>query len=348
MVSRLHRVVACAALFALFGSASVGTQEQKPLVNADVVTMVKSGLPERTIIRSVQTNATQFDVTPEGLIALHEAGVSQKVMDAMLAASKKRAAPARAGAGTRTSGRASGRGTGLVMPRASRGLPLVVFLNGDARQDVPVERTSLAQSKAKPSSLGALAKEKAIDQVVKAGVQATRDVGGRTVGRAVGQATKGAAGLLTGDGSDKTITYVWMLPGLTSETVTRTTADFELSLNNAAGLKPEEFAPVVIKLTPSVTGYRLVGATEGKVETRANTALDWPLYAGFVEDRVPASVTSISPGVWKISVTSPLQPGDYAVVLRPTSKDKRFAGADVARNQGEGIAFNSAWPFAVK
>jgi hypothetical protein len=42
-----------------------------------------------------------------------------------------------------------------------------------------------------------------------------------------------------------------------------------------------------------------------------------------------------------------LMPGEYAVVLRPVSKSKRFSGGDVARGQGDGLMFDSAWSFEV-
>ena len=43
-----------------------------------------------------------------------------------------------------------------------------------------------------------------------------------------------------------------------------------------------------------------------------------------------------------------LAPGEYAVVLRPISKGKKFSGAEVVQNQGPGLLFNSAWSFTVK
>lgn len=50
----------------------------------------------------------------------------------------------------------------------------------------------------------------------------------------------------------------------------------------------------------------------------------------------------------QVTPTEALASGEYAVVLRPIDKSKKFIGEDVARNQGEGLLFNSAWPFSVK
>jgi hypothetical protein len=130
-------------------------------------------------------------------------------------------------------------------------------------------------------------------------------------------------------------------------TVPTTSPVFEVSAAKIVGANVDEYSPVVVKLTPS-TNARLVGATEGQERSGARSAMDWPMYAEFVEDRVPSRAEKLAPGNWRVTVTSPLAPGDYAVVLRPDAKDKKFSGADVARNQGAGLLFNAAWPFAIR
>jgi hypothetical protein len=56
------------------------------LTNADVVKMVKSGIDAQTIVLVIRREPTRFDMSVQGLISLKKAGVSQSVMDAMLAA----------------------------------------------------------------------------------------------------------------------------------------------------------------------------------------------------------------------------------------------------------------------
>jgi hypothetical protein len=56
----------------------------KPLTNSDVVAMIKAGLPENTIILSIQQTASKFDTAPQSLILLKKQGVSTKLLDAML------------------------------------------------------------------------------------------------------------------------------------------------------------------------------------------------------------------------------------------------------------------------
>ena len=57
--------------------------KQKFLTNADVIRMVKAGFGEGVIINAVQTNETLFDLSLDGLFELKNAGVSQKVIEAM-------------------------------------------------------------------------------------------------------------------------------------------------------------------------------------------------------------------------------------------------------------------------
>jgi hypothetical protein len=56
----------------------------KPLSNADVVAMLKAGLPENTIILSIQQSPGKFDIAPQSLILLKKQGVNAKIIDAML------------------------------------------------------------------------------------------------------------------------------------------------------------------------------------------------------------------------------------------------------------------------
>lgn len=81
------------------------TDERKPLANDDVVSMVKAGLAEATIVLAIQHGPTAFDTSPQALIALHREGVPQAVLDAMLTAgSSKPASPAGQAAATPTKG----------------------------------------------------------------------------------------------------------------------------------------------------------------------------------------------------------------------------------------------------
>ena len=66
-------------------------QSGKPLTNDDVVQMVKGGFDESTTIAAIEAADTNFDTSVQALMALKAAGVSEKTISAMLAATKKKA-----------------------------------------------------------------------------------------------------------------------------------------------------------------------------------------------------------------------------------------------------------------
>jgi len=95
--ARFTAVMAAAAMLSVCAGVGRGqaAAQPKPLVNADIVKMVKAGLAEDTIVLAIQNKPSSFDTSPEELIRLKEQGVSQAVLNAMLNASNPApAAPA--------------------------------------------------------------------------------------------------------------------------------------------------------------------------------------------------------------------------------------------------------------
>ena len=72
-------------LLALAAFAQTGKQP-KPLTNADVIEMSRVGVPESTIILAIRNTPVKFDVSAEGILALHAAGVKEPVLNQMLSA----------------------------------------------------------------------------------------------------------------------------------------------------------------------------------------------------------------------------------------------------------------------
>lgn len=62
------------------------SETQKHLTNTNIIQMVKGGFAESVILNAIQTNETQFDVSINALFELKNAGVSQKVIEAMQSA----------------------------------------------------------------------------------------------------------------------------------------------------------------------------------------------------------------------------------------------------------------------
>jgi len=151
-------MAARACVLAVLVSAALLAAQQapKPLTNADVVKMAKAGLAESTIIAAIQANPTDFDVSPDALIALKKAGVPADVMNAMAAASK---------ASPRTQASPPPAAPPAAEPGGTApGTPSVQLLaDGSAaakgKQRVAMEKTQLAETKTKASTLSALSRD---------------------------------------------------------------------------------------------------------------------------------------------------------------------------------------------
>jgi hypothetical protein len=78
------------AVVLLLATGATFSQSSKPLTNDDVVQMAKGGFDESTTIAAIDAAQTNFDTSVQALLALKAAGVSEKVISAMLAAAKKK------------------------------------------------------------------------------------------------------------------------------------------------------------------------------------------------------------------------------------------------------------------
>ena len=87
---RLTKIASVTIAIFLILTALPAQQNAAPLTNADVMKMVKAGLAETTIVAAIAANDTQFDLSSTGLQSLNQAGVSSKVIRAMLAADAKK------------------------------------------------------------------------------------------------------------------------------------------------------------------------------------------------------------------------------------------------------------------
>jgi hypothetical protein len=333
-----------------FCRASSAQQTQKPLTNAGVIKMVKAKLSESVVVATIQSSPANFDISPDGLIALQKAGVTQNEMDAIVAAQKAAhgssatAAPTNADAGGASPAPAAAPGPRWQMPS-------VTVLESGGAQALPLEKTQLAETKAKPTSMTGLAGDSAVTQGIQAGVNDATWGAASHMNSAVGGSAVQQSGSILGGmlGSRKpTVTYVWGVPGPASSNVLQTTTPkFSVSFAKAPGVNPDDFAPEIVKLTPAQNTCRLVGATTGKEDVRSHDAADWEIYSSFVEERVAVTLQKTNAGEYEMSPQSALLPGEYAVVLRPISKNEKVSGGDVARGQGPGLMFDTLWSFRV-
>ena len=321
-------------------------QTPKPLTNLDVIKMVKGGLPESVVVSTIKSGPAKFDTSPDGLIALHKAGVTPGEMDAIMAAS--------ANGPSSSSGNASAHEGGgpdqNSAPSKSR-MPRVMVTQGNSTQELKLEKAQLAETKTKPSSMKSLAADSAVTQAMTAGVNtATYSAATHMNSGVGGSAVQEAGSVFSGVMSRRkpTVTYVWGVPSPASTNVLQTVSpSFSLDFSRVVGVNADDYEPAIVKLTPAQNTCRIVGATEGKEDIRSSPAADWQMYSHFLEERVSTHPEKLGAGKYKVSPASELQPGEYAVVLRPTSKEKKFSGGDVARAQGDGLMFDAVWTFQI-
>jgi len=352
----------------LAGAIASAQQNSKTLTNQDVISMVKSMLPESVILSAIKTNDDDFDVSANGLIALKKAGVTAKIMEAMLDATnnKKSAATAPvqvapnspAGVPTAASFASGGAAMGAagVAPAMAvpAGQPAVFVLQGSNKVNLTAQATEIVQTKSKATTLSALAADQALTQALNAGTQVAQQAIAKTGSTmALAALNPGAAifsSLMSQHAKQAKVTYVWALTGGSSNTNTEGNAPtFDVNYAGIPGVNADQFEPVIVKLSDTPQGnFRLVGATEAKTTAEQSTQQDWPVYSSFIEDRIDSKVQKIASGHAQLTPSVALGPGEYAVALRPTDKSHKFSGEEVGKNQGEGLLFNYAWAFSVK
>ncbi|HEX8354091.1 MAG TPA: hypothetical protein VF611_14380 [Pyrinomonadaceae bacterium] len=70
---------------AALGSTTRTRQDTKSaLTNADIIDMIKAGLPESTIILAIQKGPANLDTSAQALIQLKKQGATQRILDAIL------------------------------------------------------------------------------------------------------------------------------------------------------------------------------------------------------------------------------------------------------------------------
>jgi len=342
----IHLVV----LVAIATCSVAAQQSKKPLVNDDVIAMVQKKVPESVIVSAIQAGPGKFNTSPSEIIRLTSAGVTENELNAMIAAPDKSpsgAAAPKTGASESTASSASAD----TIPASKSRMPKLYVMQGGGAQELLLEKTQLAETKTKPSSMKSLAGDSAVTQAMQAGVStATYSAATHMNSGVGGSAIQEAGSVFSGVmGRRKPmVTYVWGVPSPASTNVLQTVSpSFSLDFSRAVGVNADDYEPAIVKLTPAQNTCRIVGATEGKEDIRSSPAADWQMYSHFLEERVSTRPEKLGTGKYKVSPASELQPGEYAVVLRPTSKEKKFSGGDVARAQGDGLMFDAVWTFQI-
>lgn len=87
------RKLAVLLLFHSVSQAFWGQSNPTAVTNSDLIRMANAGIGDQTIILAIQRGPTMLDTSPEALILLKKAAVSDQVLSATLAATKSQSQP---------------------------------------------------------------------------------------------------------------------------------------------------------------------------------------------------------------------------------------------------------------
>jgi hypothetical protein len=358
-----------AVLVVVLACAAAG-QSKRPLTNGDVIKLVNDGFTDDVVVAMIEANDSAYDVSLDGLKSLKAAGIGSPVMQAILKAeAQKRQSPSAAppapqaaapmpqapmippmmagpgGAfvqqlmGMMSGG--GGGGGGMVDPSQ---LPPLNLIGATAPLSVRPSIAQVASTETKGDGMPG-AGSQATGMLMGLGRQALRfgAVGSMFAGPGAGIAM-GMMGGLGGMGhrhGPPKVTYVWALPGPQSTlSATDLKPRFEMSYGNLLGIDPDAYEPQLIKLVESRDNWRLVGATKtpmGQIGTEA--------WEKITEARIGVETQRMERGHVQIVPKQPLEPGEYAVVLRAIHPGKRAEGS-LGGGMEPGIFF-AVWDFSV-
>jgi hypothetical protein len=373
-----RRLLSFALIVALVLVAA-GQEPKHALTNDDIAKLVKGGFTDEVIVALIEANDTAFDVSIGGMTALKDAGVSSKVMEAMLKAEAKKrqsgvqstsapsAPPASAvqsapamvpsptmgamGSGNMQqmmamamSMRGGGMGAGGGMLDTSQ-LPPLTLITVETRRQIKPSIAQIANTQTKGDGMPG-AGSQATGMLMGLGRQALSfgAIGG---GMFAGPGASMAMGMMGGLGGmghhhgPPKVTYVWALPGPQAATIVADNKPrFEMSFGNLLGIDPDAYEPQLIKLVNSKDNWRLVGATKttmGQMGTEA--------YEKVTEARIAVKSERVGRGQVQLEPKQPLEPGQYAIVLRAIHPGKRAEGS--LGGGAETSIFFSVWDFSV-
>ena len=326
--------------------------------NADIQEMAAAQFSDSTIIAAIDANVVEFDLSPRALVALKSAGVSEPVIEAMLAAeakAKQRAEPEPAAAQPaeaqpsveyakltemieRLAARqeAAEKARRAPEPPASRADPTPrVWLVGDG------ERAAVAPTIAQVAFAGGSGKRG----------ERMKNLQG-LANQALAFANPAVSGIATTLGSlfrpNEERTAVWALASTQSARVLDVAPVFEIDYAHIPGVDPEKYQPAIVQLVPTNDNYRLVAAAETD-DANAHAAPRGPI----IEETVETQSTRLDRGRYRVAPRRELGPGEYALVLRPIPTTGRRRGRDKEASLGELLGSSTSqilyltWEFSV-
>lgn len=296
--------------------------------NADIQEMVAAEFSDPTIIAVIRANSAAFDLSPRALVALKGAGVSEQVIEAMLAAEEEQQ---RASEPEPTAAQLAETQASVEYAKLTEMIERLAEQQEEAEQvrhapEPPASRADPAPRAYLVQRADRMALAPTIAQVAFAGSSGRRGDRMKNLqglaGQALAFANPAVSGIATTLGSlfrpDEERTAVWALAATQSARVLDVPPVFEVEFAHIPGVDPDRYQPVIVQLVPTNDNYRLVAAAE---TDGSNTGA---LPRGpIIEENVPTESTRLGRGQYRVAPKAQLGPGEYALVLRPIPENGR-------------------------
>jgi hypothetical protein len=340
------------------GEAASGTAaEQAPVGNADIQEMAAAQFSDSTIIAVINANEVEFDLSPRALVALKNAGVSEPVIEAMLAAQvgEKAAEPESAPAQSAEAQQSVefAKLTQMIEQLAARQEAAEKARRAPeppvSRAD-PTPRVWLVENGERAAVAPTIAQVAVTGGSGKRGERMKNLQG--LANQALAFANPAVSGIATTLGGlfhpNEERTAVWALASPQSARVLDAAPAFEIDFAHIPGVDPEKYHPAIVQLVPTSDNYRLVAAAE----TDGANARALPR-GPIIEETVETQSTRLARGRYRIAPKGELGPGEYALVLRPVPETGRRRGRDKEASLGELLGGSTSqilyltWEFSV-
>ena len=317
---------ACVMLLAV-QALPPGETKRQPITNADVVALTQAGVPEDAIILTIRDRLSTFDTSIDALIALKMQGVSDSLIRIMLTAHA-------ASPGAETAG----------ISGAQR-QPYALLLTRDGTSLLTPRQAQIAQVKGKHTAddLGSMATDAVVQSLA---LEAAGRVAAN-VAIAAGSAAASAILAPLAMGAmlfhrDPTYTYILALPGAASETVVASAPLWiEVQYDRLAGVDPDAYEPLLLRLASTQSNLRLVRAQTVKIKKGVPQATD-----RILQTPVPTTITKMGRGHVRLRL-SDLTPGQYAVLLRSTGPQEALAYPQSTLQQAAAALGSTVWDFGI-
>lgn len=326
-------------------SLAISSETQSPkaaMTNDDVEQMLAAGLTDDVVVQAISANEGRFDVSPAALLALKKANVSDKVVEAMLAAESRRrevAAQRISAAATQQPANSEvQRGLALFNPNGmpvpnepglagEAQLPRVTLLVDNKRLPMDPSGTQIAMGQGKGGS--------AAGGIFK-GLGKTVLMAGNMSGAPVPHGGRGGMGM-------PNVARTWALPGRSSAFSTQNPLPkFEIEFGDIAGVDPDAYEAVLLKLVSTKDNWRVVSTSKDKFDKHGNDTRSDKVKP---ESKVVVTINLLGRGHIIVTPGTELLPGEYGLILHPKKPAKEYANIT---NANADVIFYSVWDFSVK